>query len=158
MDRMKKIIILLISTFSISLIIIGLFLFGISVRNEPNYMSYKSLEYYDKIKSFDQEKIKLNEIFDFEWDSAFVQDDANESQKSLNEKLGFEANISILDVWWGFPKRIIFISNNEVVFEFKYDLNYLSFAENKDIFFYPDTQFTKTGKKPIIISQSDALP
>jgi len=169
MDRMKKkkIIILLTSMFSIPILVIigmymyqfvGLLMYGISVRNEPNRMDFKSLEYYEKIKSLDQEKIKLNEIFDFEWDSAFVQNDANEPQESLNEKLGFEANMSILEVIWGFPQRIIFISNKEVVFEFIYDLNFLAFAENKDIFFYPDTSFTKTGKKPIIISQSDTLP
>ena len=62
-----------------------------------------------------------------------------------------------LDVWWGSPCRVVFISSDKVVFEFEYDHNYLDFAE-KDRFLYPDTMMKKEGIKPIVLHISAHSP
>jgi len=121
-----------------------------SFNNEPNRTHGQSLEYYEAISASQDSEIELNTLFDFEWDRAFLQADANESIEALNEKLGFDANLPRLDVWWGSPRRAVFILNDEVVFEFRFDTHYLNFEE-KDVFLYPDTVVVKEGKKPIYL-------
>ena len=156
MDKIKKnllkIILIIISSIIILTLIFSLvlYLYFYDMRNPPNKMDDPSLKYYDKILYMKNDESNLKSLFDFEWEKAFIQENANEKSEELNSKLGFDANLSELDVWWGYPCRVVFIYKDKVVFEFRYDDIYLDFAE-KEIFLYPDTVIKKRGEKPIIL-------
>ena len=105
----------------------------------PNSTVFDSLIYYKKISYTFKRNIQLSQIFDdFDWDKAYIQNNANEDSFSLDEKLGFETNLSALDTWYGVPGRVVFVSGEEVVFEFEYDNRYIDFTK-KNVFIYPDT-------------------
>lgn len=150
---LKKGVVVALSALGLALIyLLGIYICFDDWRNPTNLMYEDDLEYYNVISSSKGNEINLKSLFDFEWDKLFIQSDASESTDDLNSKLGFDANLPVWEVWFGFPCRVIFFSDKNVVFEFAYDKNYLDFAE-KDCFLYPDTIVIKEGKKPIILRQ-----
>ena len=155
MDQMKKRKIIFIGICVMCFFFIVLFFWYHAMRsNTTNHMYGKNLFYYEQITSSKDNEILLEDVFQFEWEKAFIQNDSNEEAIILNKKLGFEANIAKLDYWWGYPCRIVFVKNSSVVFEFKYDANYIDFGQ-KDIFVYPNTRLLKTGREPLFLSVID---
>ena len=148
--KRKTLITIICSSVLVLACVSGIYLHFYSMRSSPNMMEGRSLEYYNVILSSKYSESNLKSLFDFEWDKAFIQENANEEPEYLNAKLGFDADLPKLDVWWGFPRRAVFISKNKVVFTFEYDKGYLDFAD-KEIFLYPDTIVKKEGEKPIVL-------
>ena len=163
MGTKKKIF--LITAGVLAFIIVGVFL-GVLITQvgavalfawdlSQNEMENEHLAYYQDIKGEIRWKVNptitLDQTFDFAWDCAYVQEDAGMPPEELDAILGFESGVWPLDVWWGFPCRVIFIKDSQVVFEFKYDSDYIDFAE-KEVFIYPDTEFkvSRQGRKIIL--------
>lgn len=134
----------------------GLVFGALFIQFGQNEMYDEHLEYYNAIRDEIRWKINpaitLNEIFDFDWDCAYVQEHAGMPQEELDAILGFESGVWPLEVWWGFPCRVLFIKDNQVVFEFKYDSNHMDFAE-KEVFIYPDTEFDVLRQGKIVLKK-----
>ena len=93
----KRIGIVILSVIALAFIcFLGIYASFYPMRSPPNKMEGRDLAYYNIIASSKDHEIDLKLVFDFEWDQAFVQADANEKPEDLNAKLGFDANLSVL--------------------------------------------------------------
>lgn len=137
---MKKLLALLLIVFS---------LFSLSGcgASEDQWMHKDQLGYYYAIYHAAEEYETYGDIFAFKWDWAYVQTDPDQEVEDLDEALGFESGLYKMDVFWGYPMRIVFVYKNEVIYDYLYDNDYLAF-EHTDNRIYPGDKIVvkKDGK------------
>ena len=117
------------------------------LREGPDQYMYKDqLGYYYAIYHAAEEYETYGDIFAFQWDWAYVQTDPEQEVEDLNKALGFESGLHKMDVFWGYPMRIVFVYKNEVIYDYLYDTSYLSF-EHVGNRIYPDDEIVVEKKK-----------
>lgn len=106
-----------------------------------------SEEYCDMIisKLQVQDSIRVDEVFEFEFDRAYVFNDCYISGKGFADR--YDLNIDISEVEPGVSeniRRIVFVdANGKFVFEFKYTTENLLFEEG--VVIYPETTIRRVG-------------
>ena len=161
--RSKKKILTVVAIILVVVIIVPCIVYvtvlgALFIQLGQNEMYDEHLEYYNDLRHEIRWKVKptitLDEIFEFDWDCAYVQEHAGMPKEELDAILGFDSDVWALEVWWGFPCRVLFIKDNQVVFEFKYDSNHMDFAE-KEVFIYPDTEFDVLRQGKIVLQKKE---
>ena len=162
MSSMKKILMVVAIILAVVITIVAIayisMLVDLYFSFTQNEMYDEHLEYYNDLRHEIRWKVKptitLDEIFEFDWDCAYVQEHAGMPKEELDAILGFDSDVWPLEVWWGFPCRVLFIKDNQVVIEFKYDSNHMDFAE-KEVFIYPDTEFDVLRQGKIVLQKKE---
>lgn len=147
MKKIFKLIFIVISV--VVLIYLLLILFTCMLYAIQGSKNQEKSEYFNKIKKHNKE-ISLNEIFDdFEWNKAYILKDNKMTIEEIQKEIGLNCDLSVIDTSWTDTyriKAIIFIENDECVYEFYYDEEYLKF-DNKGDFIYNDNSKYKIKKR-----------
>jgi hypothetical protein len=131
-------------------VLIGLFLTIFTILFGVLYNDYNKREmratgddilYYNNIKNtIDKHKeINFENIFNFQWDKAYIVDGPEFSGIELARKLGIDHNLYPLDNT-DVVRRIVFLYNGHFVYDFNYDSTFLIFTPTDKII-YKDTDF-----------------
>ena len=155
MKKVLKITIVIVAMFVVIISVSSLVKL-IALRSESgNEMTGESLEYYNTILKLAKKSktVDFGQVFDFEWEKMYFQKDEM-NPYILDERLGIETYVC--DAWWGYPYRIIFINNNEIVFDFLYDSVYIEF-DKTDVFVSRENSTFEIRKKwgKLLISVPD---
>lgn len=97
----------------------------------------------------EEQHVELGEVFNFEFDKAFVQNGIFTDEEYYTEKMNLKTVIDIPTLWSEVEGRILFVKDNVIVYDYIYSL----YGENAPdfevgIWIYPDTQlsFNEEGK------------
>jgi hypothetical protein len=98
-------------------------------------------------------------VFPFNWDKAYIVEDATIDREVLAEKLGVEDDAVASYERDVVDARIIFLYQDIVVCDFFYDRYYLQF-EPKDIFFTNEDAAFKVSKKgsALVLTHNPSVP
>lgn len=77
-------------------------------------------------KAKSDETIRMSAIAPFEWDRAYIIEDPYISGEALNKLVG--TNININDPLVDIKRRIIFINDNKLAYDYVYDWREISFT------------------------------
>lgn len=146
---MKKVLYIIFKIFFIVISIYLLSLFVLFILyNLFDLKNQAKSDYYYKIKKSKKE-VSLSEIFDdFDWDKAYILKNNGLSQEEIENEIGIKCNIDVIDTSWPDSYRIntiVFIRNDECIYEFYYDEKYLKF-DNKGKFINNDNSRYKIKK------------
>lgn len=110
-------------------------------------------QYYGSIQSAMKEKneVDLQEIFKFDWESAYIVPTQRFSGSELSSRIGVDCDLLPLDP--GAPAmRIVFYNKEKVVYDYQYDSLYLTFEPLDRIIPKESAVFIVAKKgKPIIL-------
>jgi len=141
----KRILIIFFSIiFSIILFYLIIFLRIGYEESKDIDMVEKDLNYYKLIKEKD-ETVDFSEVFQFDWERAYITKNAQESYDELDKILGIKCNLPPLDEDFR-NLEIIFINKENCVYEFVYDYQYIEFS-SLGTFIYKDKANFKKIKK-----------
>ncbi len=128
-----------------SLLLILIFIFGILCRvNKININYFADSELYcEKVVSLlkTREDFMLSEVFEFDFDKAYVSEDVYGDEQYFIEKLGVDTNIDILTLETGAHNRILFIKDNTIIYDFQYEMSVI-FPVESGVWIYPDTEIS----------------
>ena len=80
-----------------------------SMHNIPEKdLSYKKI-IEDKAANGQKEMTLKEVFFDFEWDRAYIQTNRN---SDYDKAFGYETGVDRIDIWFGDPRRIIFVDDD----------------------------------------------
>lgn len=142
---MKKVLYKIFKIFFIIILIyLLLLLFVYMLYSLYGSKNQAKSEYFNKIKKHNKE-INLNEVFnDFEWDKAYILKDNEMTVEEIQEEIGINCDLSVIDTSWSDTNRIntiVFIRNDECVYEFYYDEKYLKFDNKGDFVDYDNSKY-----------------
>ncbi len=107
-----------------------------------------SVDYFEKIQVLleDTSHLKVEDIFEFEFDKAYVASEVYGDEKYFTKKLGVSSSIDIPALETGAHNRILFVKDNRVIYDFVYYMGEMYISET-GIIVYPETT--------IILSQQE---
>jgi hypothetical protein len=125
----------------IALLAILVFILTYNV-NEPNRAEGNDLKYYNRIEELARQgSISLSQVFMFKWESVYIQENPRMTEEELNDVLMFFSNTKPIEDWFGYPFRLLFVNENRVVYDFRYDQVYLRFSPEEIIIKREDANF-----------------
>lgn len=88
--------------------------------------------YYKKMISLSETsgKVNMSDVFDFEFDKAYVANEPYADEKYFLEKLGVSSALDIPTLESGGFGRILFIKNNEVIYDFIFEVTEISILKS----------------------------
>ena len=115
-------------------------LWGIIYTNYHEEQKLKNEMYSQKIISLLKTtgEFKLSQVFDFEFDKAYVNNGPYADEKFIVSKTNASANVDIFSHENESCDRILFIKDNVIIYDYIYDM-YILEPVKKDIWIYPDT-------------------
>lgn len=125
-------------------------------HNKPVYQDSKV--YYEKLLTLSKpsSEVKLGEIFDFEFDKAYVSELLNETyadEAYFLRELDVDTCIDIPTLESGVHYRILFVKDDIIVYDYIYDQTKLKIAET-GIWIYSDTTLMLKQHNPIGIEDN----
>ncbi len=105
---------------------------------EKNY----TLQFCQKLDA--GETFLLSNVFDFDFDKAFVISEIYSKQNDLLTLYNLTTVVNIDDITNDINRRILFIKDNTVVYDYVYSINDL-FTEYKNVIIYPETNIIPSG-------------
>lgn len=157
MRATKKIILLML----ISLLILLLFLLVIIISANCGNKQYReSNDYYERMLLLleTSNELKMNDLFNFEFDKAYIANETYGDEKYFLKELGVDTNIDILTLESGAHNRILFVKNNIIIYDFIYETEKICITETGN-WVFPDTtiilsQENLDGTKDSIVQMS----
>lgn len=122
-------------------IIFVILLFVISILGKKKY---PDSEFYDEkmfLLSETSSEVKLGDIFDFQFDKAYVSELISETyadEAYFLEELDVDTNIDIPTLESGVHYRILFVKDDTIIYDYIYYMSEVRIAET-GIWIYPDT-------------------
>ena len=87
------------------------------------------------------DKLIVKDVFDFDFDQAYVSDAVYADDKYFLEKLNIETTIDIPTLETGAHNRVLFIKDNKIIYDFIYQMYEIRVFE-MGTWIYPDTIIT----------------
>jgi len=152
-----KIVLILLISIGVLLISFLFFLYLTIGYGQPNLMAEQDLKYYNFInkarKNNSKKEIELSSVFNFEWDKIYIPKKhlfPDQIKENLNldcQFSTFEKNVYL--------NTVIFIKENNCVYELYYDYRYIEFFPHEEIITRDNSKFSITKKwNKIILSQN----
>ena len=112
--------------------------------NQVRSLQYHGSEYYSEkmLQLFEtSDKLIVKDVFDFDFDKAYVSDAVYADDKYFLEKLNVETTIDIPTLETGAHNRVLFIKDNKIIYDFIYQMYEIRVFE-MGTWIYPDTIIT----------------
>jgi len=148
-EKKRILIIFFLIIFLPILFYIIVVLLPIYIYEKEINMGFKDLNYYNLIKEKD-EIVNLAEIFQFDWERAYITENTKELYDELDKILGINCNLPPLDEDLR-NLEVIFINKEDCVYEFVYDYMYIKFTSPGTFIYRDEANLKKTKKLKKII-------
>lgn len=133
----------------ISIIVVIALLSLLIKLNQENNLDSKP--YSEKLLSLSEksEEITMGDIFDFDFDKAYVSDAVYGDEEYFIKKLDVNTNIEIRTLESGVHNRILFIKDNSIIYDFVYEMYQIPISE-KGIWIFQNTKLKMQSDGSIV--------
>lgn len=151
-SKVKVVVITIIGVFALSLILLGIkSALGTLKELDDGYDYKKADSYVKKIKKLcdAQDEFLVGDVFQFEYDRAYVFKDNYMSGESFARQYNLDISINQVEaVDTEILRRIVFVDENgDYIYEFRYNVEKLTLME-EGMIIYPETIIKKEGIEP----------